>query len=126
MRESVHVGLQLLQKLGQMVAVGGGVMAGDGQGEQQGAVPGEYFSRLHRGKEVVLQPIAVDGEVLEGYPGDAGDGIGIGGRRGLRLSEKTVISAVPGLVFREAAVKSGEIRVKYGKPGPGKAQATLR
>ena len=126
MCESVYIRLQPRQKLGHMVAVVGGVMAGEGEGEEAFAVPENELSRLHRGKEVVLQPIAVDGEVLEGYPGDAGDGIGIGGRRGLRLSEKTVPSAVAGLVFREAAVKSGEIRVKYGKPAPGKAQATLR
>ena len=126
MRESVYIRLQPLQKLGHMVAVGGGVVAGEGQGQEAPAVPFNEFSCLHRGEKVVAQAIAVDGEVLEGYPGDAGDGIGIGGRRGLRLSEKTVPSAVAGLVFREAAVKSGEIRVKYGKPGPGKAQATLR
>ena len=121
MRESVYIRLQPLQKLGHMVAVGGGVMAGEGEGEEASAVPVHELARLHRGEEVVLQAVAVDGEVLKGHPGDAGDGVGVDGRRGLQLGEKTVPSAVAGLVFREAAVKCGEIRVYYVKLGLGKA-----
>ena len=112
MRESVYIRLQPLQKLGHMVAVGGGVVAGEGEGQEASAVPEHELSRLHRGEEVVLQAVAVDGEVLKGHPGDAGDGVGVDGRRGLRLCQEAVISAVPGLVFRE-----GALTLPTAKPG---------
>ena len=62
-----------------MIAVGGSVVAGEREGQEAPAVPEYKFSRLHRGEEVVLQPVAVDGKVLEIYPGDTGDSIGVGG-----------------------------------------------
>ena len=70
-----------------MVAVGGGVVAGEGERQEAFAVPEYELTRLHRGEEVVLQAVAVDGKVLKGHPGDAGDGIGVGGRRGLAERE---------------------------------------
>ena len=96
--------MKMLQDLGHMIAVGGGVVAGEGEGQEASAVSEHELSRLYRGEEVVLQAIAVDGEVLKGHPGDAGGRVGVGRRRGFRLREKTVIGTVQGLVFREGAL----------------------
>lgn len=75
----IHIRLKPLQKTAHMVAVRGGVVAGEGERQEALAVPKHEPSRLHRREEVILQPVAVDGKVLEGHPGNAGDGIGIGG-----------------------------------------------
>ena len=83
-----------------MPAVGGGVVAGQGQGHQDAPV------LLHeppclQGREVVRpQPVAVHGEMLEGQPWDAGDGVGVGRRGRLRLGQEAVgIAEAPPVVL---------------------------
>ena len=51
MCESVHIRLQPRQKLGHMVAVGGGVMAGEGEGEEAFAVPVHELPASTEGKK---------------------------------------------------------------------------
>ena len=99
--------------------VRGGVMAGKGQGQQALTLRLVEFTRLHGGEEVGLILIAVDGEVAEGHPGQAGHRAGVGRGRRLGLGQDAVIFTKASLVFQIPAVKHGKILVEL-RPHQGK------
>lgn len=94
-----------------MVAVGGGVMTGHGQGHFQPAVMLRELSRLYAGEIVGLVLIAVDAEVVKGHPGQAGHRIGVL-RRKLRLAQNAVPASEPLLIVQIPAVKDEKILVE--------------
>ena len=64
--------MQAFQKTMDMPAVGGGVVAGQGQGHVPLSMAFGHFPRLHAGEEIVLLLIAVDRKVAEIHPRETG------------------------------------------------------
>ena len=83
--ETVHIRLKPLQRLSHVIAVSGSMVAGERERQKAPAIPQYELPCFYRGEKVVLQPVTVDSEVLKGDPGEAGNGVGVGGGWGLRL-----------------------------------------
>ena len=120
----VHILLELAEECLHLPAVGGGVVDGEGEGQQELLPFPAELARLHGGEEVGLFFIGMDGEVAEAHPRQAGDGIGVG-RRGLPgLAQDAVMAAVAGLVLQVRRLEGPEL-VVIGRPEEGEGLVAL-
>ena len=92
-----------------MPAIRGGMVAGDGQGQNRPPVPLLKAPRLHRREIVGLAVIAMHRKVAEVHPGQAADGIGVFRRQRSLPGQESMVFPITGLILGPGPVKLGKI-----------------
>ena len=100
------------------------VVDGEGEGQEEPLPLPAEPAGLHGGEEVGLFLIGMDGEVAEAHPGEAGDGVGVGGRGLPGLAQDAVMAAVASLILEVRRLEGGELIV-IGRPEEGEGLVVL-
>ena len=107
-----HVPLQIFQELGDVISVGCGVVAGQGQRHDHPVILCIELAGFDTWKVVGAFAVAVYGEMLECDPGNTGDRIGIFGRR-LRSSQHAMMVSISFLIVKIGIIESRKVVVIF-------------